>query len=145
MATAKFYGKFFQAAFNKEVDVDTDVFKLMLVNGYTFDQDVHDYKNDITNEVANGNGYTTGGATVSPMSVTYTGATNVLAITGANASWPGSTFTATGAVLYDATGGGTDATRPLVGYVDFGGALSPVNGTLSVTWDPAGIATVTVA
>lgn len=142
--TAKYYGPFFQSLFNKEVDFDTDTIKGMLVNGYTFDQDAHRYKSSITSEVASGNGYTTGGATVSSPAVGYTGATNVVALSGGNLSWPGSTFNATGMVLYDSTPA-TDATRPVIGYVDFGGTLSPSAGTLSVTWDPGGIATVTVA
>jgi hypothetical protein len=41
-------------------------------------------------------------------------------------------------VVYDATPS-TDATRPLVMWVDFGQDLSPVNGTISLTWDATGL------
>lgn len=143
--TAKLYGPFFQSAFNKEVDIDSDQFKLMLcTSAYTPNQDTHRYKSSVTGEVANGNGYATGGVVVSPMSVTYDAASNTLSFDGLDASWPASTYTARYAVLYDNTPA-TDATRPLVGYVDFGQDMSPVNGTLGVIWDANGVASVTVA
>lgn len=142
--TAQYAGLFFKSLFNKEVDFDSDTIKGMLVNGYTWNQDTHQYKSSVTSEVANGNGYTTGGATVTSPATAYTAGTNTLAMTGGNLSWPSSTFSATGLVLYDSTPA-TDATRPIIGYVDFGGTQSPSNGTLSVTWDAGGIATVTVS
>jgi hypothetical protein len=87
-----------------------------------------------------GAGYTATGNTVGSMGSNI--ASNVYSITGANASWPASTFTARYAVLYDSTPA-TDATRPLIGYVDFGADQSPSNGTLSVTWNASGIGQVT--
>ena len=33
----------------------------------------------------------------------------------------------------------TDATRPLIMWVDFGQDLSPVNGTISLAWDAIGM------
>lgn len=144
--TALLYGKFFQSAFNKEVDLDSDTINTQLhTSSYTPNQDTHRYKSDLTNEVPNGSGYTTGGITLAGVTVTYTGATNVLAFASTtNPSWPTSTFTARYAVIVDVTPG-SDATRPLIGYVDFGQDMSPVNGTLSITWNAAGIATVTVS
>jgi hypothetical protein len=50
------------AILNKEADLDTDALKLQLhTSAYTPDP-AHNYQDDLTNEVANGNGYTTGGA-----------------------------------------------------------------------------------
>lgn len=143
--TAHYYDSFFKSAYNKELDVDTDVLKLMLTTStYTPSQGTHQYKSSVTNEVAAGGGYTAGGNTIGSVGVTVTAGTHVVNITGANGSWPASTFTARYAVLYDSTPA-TDATRPLILFVDFGADQSPSNGTLSVTWDASGIATVTVS
>ena len=142
--SAKYYGKFFNSAFTKKVDLSADTIKVMLcTSSYTPDQDTHDFKDDVTNEVT-GTGYSAGGATLSSPTLTYTGGTNTLAFDGGDVSWAGSTLTARYAVVYDSTPG-TDATRPLIMYVDFGADVSTTAGTLTVTWDSAGLASVTVA
>lgn len=142
--TAFFYGNAFVAAFNKEIDFNSDTIKVALcTSSYTPNQDTHDYFDDITNEVT-GTGYTAGGATLGSATITYTGATNTLMLDGADVSWSTSTITARYAVIYDATPG-TNATRPLIAYVDFGADVSSTAGTFSITWDAAGIATVTVS
>lgn len=145
MATAKFYGLFFKSLCNKEIDLDSDTLKLMLTtSSYTPNQDTHQYKSSVTNEVS-GTGYTAGGATVGSVSVSYNTGTNVLSFDGADASWTTATIAnARYGVLYDSSPG-SDATRPLIGYVDFGGDVSVTAGTLSVVWDAAGIGAVTVA
>jgi len=63
---------------------------------------------------------------------------------GANTSWTSSTLTARYAVLYDSTPA-TDATRPLIAYVDFGADQTTNNGTFQINWDTTyGIFYVTV-
>jgi hypothetical protein len=139
--TAHFYDLYWTSLNNKEINLTADTLKLMLMTStYTPNRGTHRYKSDITNEVAAGGGYTAGGTIIGSISLGV--ATNIWTITGANASWPSATFTARYAALYDATPA-TDATRPLVGYVDFGADQSPSNGTLSVTWNASGIGTVT--
>lgn len=143
--TGKFYGLFFKSLLNKEIDFDTDNIKIMLLtNAYTFDQDTHQYKSSITNEVS-GTGYTAGGQTLTSVTVTYDTATNTIKLDAADPSWTGSTLTGVRkAVIYDSTPG-TDATRPLIAYLESDADLSTTSGTLSITFDAAGIATVTVA
>lgn len=142
--TSKWYGLAFDSAFKKKIDLSADVLKVMLVtSSYGFDQDAHQYKSSITNEVS-GTGYTAGGATLSSPTLTYTGGTNTLAIDGADVSWTSATFTARGGVVYDSTPG-TDATRPVMVYIDFGADVPVTAGTLSLTWDAAGICSVVVA
>lgn len=142
--TAKWYGNAFVSAFNKEMDFNSDTIKVMLCTStYTPDQDAHQYKSSVTNEVS-GTGYAAGGASISSPTITYTGATNVMMLDGGDVSWPSSTITARYAVVYDSTPA-TDATRPLVCYVDFGADVSSSGGTFSIAWDSAGIATVTVS
>jgi len=142
--SAKLYGKFFTSVMNKEADLNSDTMKVMLTtSSYTPDQDAHDYKDDVTNEVT-GTGYTAGGATLANCTFTYTGATNVWKFDADDTTWSSSTITARYAVIYDSTPG-SDATRPLVCYVDFGQDMSSSAGNFSIVWDSAGIFTVTVS
>lgn len=142
--TALWYGLGLKSAFNKEIDWDTDTIKVMLCTStYTPNQDTHQYKSDITNEVT-GTGYTAAGATLTTSAPAYTAGTNTLMLDAADTSWPSSTIVARYAVVYDATPG-TDATRPLLGYVDFGTNVSTTAGTFSIVWDAAGVLTLTAA
>lgn len=143
MATAKWYGNAFKAAFNKEIDFNSDTVKVALVSsGYTFNQDTHDYFDDVTNEVS-GTGYTAGGTVISPCTVAYDGPTNTLTLDGVDVSWPTSTITARGAVIYVSTG--TASTSPLLVFIDFGSDQSTLGTTFAISWNASGIATVTVA
>ena len=142
--TTSYYGLVFKSAFNKEIDLDSDAIKIMLcTSAYTPSQDTHQYKSSVTNEVV-GTGYTAGGATLTGVTVTYTAGTNTFSFDAADVSWASSTITARYAVVYDGTPG-TDATRALIAYVDFGADVSSSGGPFSITWDAAGIATVVVS
>lgn len=143
--TAHFYSQFFTSAFNKEIDIDSDTFVLMLLDDtYTPNLDTHRYKSDLTGEIT-GTGYTAGGVAVSPLTVSYNSAAKKLSFDGANASWDEVTFdNVRYAALVDMTPG-TDATRPLVGLVDFGADQVRAAAPFGVTWNADGIGTVTVA
>lgn len=142
--TAKYYGKFFTSAFSKKVDFTVDTFKVMLcTSSYTPDQDTHQFKSDVTNEVS-GTGYTATGAALTSVTLTYDAPSNTLTFDAADTTWSSSTITARYAVIYDSTPG-TDATRPLVSYVDFGADVISSSGTFAISWNASGIATVTVA
>lgn len=142
--TAKFYGLFWKSLCNKEIDLDSDTIKLMLCSSsYTPDQDTHQYKSDVSDEIT-GTGYTAGGATVASVVVSYNTGTNVLSFDATDVTWTTATITARYAILYDATPG-SDATRPLIGYIDFGGDVTSTGADFTIVWDAAGIGTVTVA
>ena len=142
--TSFFYGLAHLSAWNKEIDFNSDTIKVMLcTSAYTPNQDTHQYKSSVTNEVT-GAGYTAGGATLGTPTLTYTAGTNVLMLDGADVSWATSTITARYAVIYDSTPA-TDATRPLIAYVDFGADVVSTGGSFDLVWNAAGIATVTVA
>lgn len=142
--SAKYYGLFFKSLCNKELNLTSDSLKLSLhTSSYTPNQDTHQYRSSLTNEVT-GTGYTAGGATVGSIVVAYNTVTNVLSIDGADVTWTASSITARYAVLYDSTPS-TDATRPLIGYVDFGADVTSTSANLAVVWDVAGIAAVTVS
>ena len=142
--TAKVYGLFLKSLANKEIDLDSDTLKVMLCTStYTPNQDTHQYKSSVTNEVT-GTGYTAGGATLGSVTVTYDTASNTLKLDAADTSWASSTITARYAVVYDSTPA-SDATRPLICYVDFGADVVSSGGAFDITWDAAGIVTLTAA
>jgi hypothetical protein len=136
--TAFWYGKALEGQYgttaDRRVDWATDTIKVALcTSSFTPNQDTQDFYDDITNEVANGSGYTTGGATLGTKSVNYDSSTNVMSLRAATSSWSNATFTARYAVVYKDTGSG--GTSPLLGYVDFGGNETVSSGTFSIAWD----------
>jgi hypothetical protein len=135
MAVSAFwYGNALLKALNKEIDWDTDTIKVALVaNTYTPNQDTHTYFSDITGEVT-GTGYTAGGQALASKTITYTGATNIIALDAADTTWAASTLTARYAVIYDDSPA-TAATKPLLGYVDFGVDQVSSSGNFLITWD----------
>jgi len=114
-----------------DIDFDSNTFKAMLVtSSYTPNKDTHDFRDDVTNEVANGNGYTTGGAT-STVTVTKDTANDKVTIQFGSVSWSTSTITARGCVYYKSRGGASSADE-LVAYNDFGSDVSSTGGTFAV-------------
>jgi hypothetical protein len=142
---SKLYGQFLSQALNKEIDWDTDTIKVaLLTNAYTPDQDAHNYLDDVVANEVSGTGYTAGGNTLANKTNAYNSATNVITLDADDTTWSSSTITARYAVIYDATPA-TNATKPLIGYVDFGSDQSSSNGNFTITWDATGIVRITVA
>jgi len=142
---SKLYGQFLSQALNKEIDWDTDTIKVALLsNSYTPDQDAHNYLDDVVANEVTGTGYTAGGATLANKTNSYNSATNVITLDADDVTWSSSTITARYAVIYDASPS-TNATKPLIGYVDFGSDQSSSNGNFTITWDATGIVRITVA
>jgi hypothetical protein len=142
---SKLYGQFLSQALNKEIDWDTDTIKVaLLTNAYTPDQDVHNYLDDVVTYEVSGTGYTAGGNTLANKTNSYNSSTNVITLDADDTTWSSSTITARYAVIYDATPA-TNATKPLIGYVDFGSDQSSSNGNFTITWDATGIVRITVA
>lgn len=149
--SAKWYGKAIMDAFGgtgsgtaPNIDFLSDSIKVMLcTSSYTPDQDAHEFKSDVTNEVS-GTGYTATGTALTTKTLAYTSGTNVIKFDADDVTWASSTITARYAVIYDATPG-SDATRPLMGYVDFGADQSSNNGAFTISWDANGILTITPA
>ena len=143
-ASAKLYANFLHLLLENKLggDILSQTIKVALcTSSYTPDQAAHDYFDHITNEVANGNGYTTGGATLG--SKTCALASLVTTFDAADTSWTASTITARYAIIYYASG--TASTSLLIGYVDFGADQVSSNGTFQITWNASGIFTLTVA
>lgn len=136
--TATPYGALITGIFGttaaRRIDWASDTVKCLLTtSSYTPDVDTHDFLNDITNEVANGSGYTTGGVSLANKTVTYVSASNKVVLDADDASWTLSgSKTARYGVVYKDTG--VSSTSPLIGYVDFG-ADQTSSGTFKITWD----------
>jgi len=140
--TAKVYSHAPLAALEKLVNLETDTIKFMLcTSSYTPDQDAHDFKDDVTNEVS-GTGYTAGGAAAANPAVTISG--KVVTFDADDVQWVSSTLTARYAVGYDDTPAG-DGNKPLLVLIDFGENKSSENGTFKLQFNASGIFTVTVA
>lgn len=142
MATFYTYGAFAAHLLNGRINFPSDTIKLALcTSSYVYDQDTHDYFDDITNELSTANGYTAGGQAISNKSIGYTAGTNVTKVDADDVVWSSSSITARIAVLYKDTG--TPSTSPLIGYVDFGEDKTSDSGNFTVTFDAAGIFTLT--
>ena len=101
-----------------------DVFKMALYdNSASFTAATEDYTS--TNEVANGNGYTTGGEALTNVTPTFSGTTAYTDF--ADEVWSTATFTAYGSLTYNSTAG-TNA----VIINDFGGAKTATAGDFTV-------------
>lgn len=83
-----------------------------------------------TNEVANGNGYTTGGNTLTSVSPTTSGTTAYVDF--ADTTWTSSTITANGALIYN----NTNANRAVV-TLAFGSDKSSSNGDFQIIFPTA--------
>jgi len=114
----------------------THVFKMILMQaGFAFNKDTHRAYADIsTSEVPNGNGYTTGGITLSGITITTNDTDDRTEVRWTNVQWvaSGGSIVASGAIIYDdstATGSGHDFTDAIVSYKDAGGAITATDGT----------------
>lgn len=145
MATASQYGQFALHLGNARVNWPSDDIRVGLFKiGYTPDRDTHDFYDDTvagTNEIT-ATGYTANGQALSGKSVTYDSATDQSRFIASDTLW--TALTATGgnapaiAVVYNRTPA-TDATRPLISYVNFGGAQSVNAVNFTVDWDATGV------
>lgn len=139
--TAFWYGQALSKALSKQIDWANDSIKVMLCTAtYVPNQDTHVYKDvSVTNE-ATGTGYTTGGVALASKTMTYDNTTNKTTLDAADVTWASSTITARYAVIYDDT---PATNKPLLGYVDFGADQSSSSGNFTISWDAAGIFTIT--
>ena len=135
MAETGIYNRFKANLMNKEVDLEADVIKVALFNNsHTFTATNTDYSDVSANELASGNGYTTGGETLAGKAVTEAATTKWDAT---DEAWTTATFTAYHAVIYD-----TSVTNDLIASIDFGGAKAVSSGTFTIQWSASGIITL---
>jgi hypothetical protein len=123
--TAHWYTKALANAFggeteaeSKKIDYLTDDIKCLLcTSSYTPNQNSHETIADITDEVAAGSGYSTGGILLTNKTIVV--GTNVVYFDATDPSWADSSITARYAIIYS-----DEETLPadklLLAYIDFG-------------------------
>ncbi len=119
-----------------------DFFATLHLTCYTPNQDTHEDYDNLTNEVANGCGYTTLGDDLTTEAIS-TDATPRVLMDAADAAWSCATFTAFYAATRDSTPACT-ANDNLWTLVQFGACESVTAGTFTVQWDcsPAAVAVI---
>lgn len=114
------------------IDFSTQTFKIILMDsGFSFNPDTHHGYADVSgSELPTGNGYSTGGNTLTGVSINEDDANNYTEITWANTTWTatgGDIGPSPGAIIYD-----DDATSPqaktVIGFIDFGSEQTQING-----------------
>jgi len=89
------------------------------------------YANSGINEVANGNGYATGGIELTSRAVATAGTTAYF--DAADPSWASATFTANGAMIYNSS-----ASDKAIAILAFGGDFTVSGGTFQIVFPAAG-------
>jgi len=131
------YNQYKADLLNKEVDMEADTIKVMLMNtSHSFTATDTDAGDVSANEMT-GTGYTAGGQTLSGGAVTE-GATTKFDAT--DSAWGSASFSAYHAVLYDTTN-----SNNLICSFDFTEAKTVSSGTFTVQWDTAGVLTLATA
>lgn len=124
------------------MDLLSDTIKLTLhTSTHTPSQTLDLVYADVDNEVANGSGYTTGGATLSGK--TYAVSSLVTTFDASDVTWATLTKTHRYGILWDDTP--TTPADPLIGYVDTGGDQTNNATDLTYQWNASGIFAFTVA
>ena len=107
-------------------DLDSDTIKIALyTSSATLNATTDTYTT--SNEVANGNGYTTGGVTLANASVIENGTSGCFDAD--NPEWTSASFTARGALIYN----DTDGDRAIA-VLDFGGDFTVSSGTFRIVF-----------
>lgn len=123
-------------------NVAGDTYKLKLLTAATFDATHTTLAATGGTEVANGNGYTTGGATLGGVAITQSG--NDAKFDANDVTWTasGGSIVASYGILYN----DTDTDDPPVAFINFDGSQTAGDGTdFKVIWNASGIVTFTVA
>lgn len=142
MSIAKVYGKGVNQFVNGGINYGADTIKMALLDqGYSPDQDAHEFVSDLTNELSGG-GYArqtlTGKATV------YDGPTNVLTVGCDDVTFASLTGTNIRyAVVFKDTG--TAGASPLICFMDFGSGQTISAQDFVIQIPASGIVQFTVA
>jgi len=104
-----------------DIDLDNDTIKCALMaSGFTFDKDNHETWADVSSdELAEGNGYTSGGQALTGATVTEDDSNDRAEVSYDDVEWTasgGNIGPTPGAILYD----DSLSEQPIIGYIDFG-------------------------
>ena len=130
------YDSFKEHLGDGSIDMDNDVFKVcLLTSGYT-PATTHAGYADLSGEVADGNGYTTGGQVLT--GVVWSRAGGTVTFDADDPQWNTASFTCRYAALYDDTSAG----KLLVKCFDFGADKTVSNGAFTISFNATGILTL---
>ena len=107
---------------------------ILMIEGFVFDKDSHHaYADVIASEVANGNGYTTGGIELTGVACAVDNTNDLGSVTWNNVQWDVVTgnVAASGSIIYDDTTDSAteDYTDAIISYKDAGGVINASPGT----------------
>lgn len=138
--TVSYFNKFLESVGRGEINLAMDTFRLILVDGYTFDGTDEELTDIGAVEIADGNGYTTGGTNLTGVSFVFTvdrsrwDANDVAFLAAGGSIGPTS-----GAIIFDETAG-----DKLVCYMNFGQDESAGDETeFKITFNADGIFSIT--
>lgn len=138
--TITLYPSFKTKLGQKAIALNADTLKVALFSNSAAYDSAHDEYADLSaNEIANGNGYTTGGLALT--NVTWTNNAGTLTLDADDASWTitGAAVSAYKAAIYDDTASG----KPLLVFIDLGGLNTASPGALfKLPWNASGILTL---
>jgi hypothetical protein len=141
--TAKVYGLAIKSLANKEIDWDSDTIKAALcTSSYTPNQDTHQYASSLTNELSGGS-YSR--QTLASKTTTYDTSSNTHTLDCADIVWTAITAADFRYMVYIDTQTASDATSPLIAYVDFGATQSATAQDVTVAINAAGAVSFVVA
>jgi len=123
--------------FQKEQDLDTDqIYIALYTSSANLDADTTAYT--ATNEVANGNGYTTLGVRLTTPVIGTSGTTAYVDFD--NPEWTSASFTTAGALIYNKTVYDADNTKGSIAVLNFGGDFTVTAGTFRIVFPSPGAA-----
>jgi hypothetical protein len=119
----------------KAIDFANDAFKIILMGtGFIFDRDLHHVYADVSaSELATGYGYTIKTKALAGVAITEDDAVDYTKVNWNNVSWTASGGTigpSPGAIIIDDTVS-SPVVDPIIGYIDFGGDQSQVDGGIA--------------
>lgn len=120
--------------FQKEQDLDSDTIKIALfTSSASLGAGTTTYTG-ASGEVASGNGYTTGGETLTNPVIGTSGTTAYVDFD--NPEWTSASFTTAGALIYNDTTAGKNA----IAVLNFGGDFTVTSGTFRIVFPSPGAA-----
>lgn len=124
------------------VHLPAHVYKLALIRASstgTYNSASTGYAQLAGDEVANGNGYTTGGNTLA--GITYALGSNTASIDWSDSQWTSASISSEGAMIYNAS----IASSAALGVYSFGGTVTSTSGTFTVTIPTSGTGVIRIA
>lgn len=116
-------------------DFSADTFKVALIKGShsgTYDKEIENYSELGSDEVANGSGYTTGGETLTGVTLTRDDTNSVTYVDFADTVWSSASFSADGAIIYNTSQG-----NAAVAIIDFVTTQTVSSADFTIAWPAA--------